>query len=405
MSHTINVESSSSLAKLPLAPVTQADDTNITQQSKIMIVDDEPLNIKVVRKYLQGAGYSNFISTSDATDAMEIMRGEQPDVVLLDIMMPQVSGLDILDAMRLDDKLRHIPTIILTASADPYTKTRALELGANDFLAKPVDPNDLAPRVRNALVVKAHQDHLANYAEKLKKEVRDRTAELEVSRQEIIHCLARAGEYRDHETGHHVIRVGMYVSIIARNMGFPDDMVELMEQASLLHDVGKIGISDLILLKPGKLTIEEFEVMKKHCEFGRNIIDSRPDHRWDAFGRDRDFGTKIPGSPIIQMAARIAMTHHEHWDGSGYPRGLTRQEIPVEGRITAVADVFDALSSMRPYKQPYPVERCLEMVKEKSGSHFDPEVVAAFFAGLPEVERVRTKYADETPEEFVEQLS
>ena len=192
-----------------------ADETDPRATAKIAMVDDEPINIKVVRKHLQTAGYQNFVTTTDSTTAFDLIRQEMPDVILLDVMMPKVNGIEILRAIRADNRLRHIPVIILTASTDAQTKLHALDAGATDFLAKPVDPNDLVPRIRNALIVKAHHDHLSRYSEQLERQVRARTAELEVSRVQVILCLARAAEYRDDTTGQHVIRVGRYVTIIS----------------------------------------------------------------------------------------------------------------------------------------------------------------------------------------------
>ncbi|MCA9197777.1 MAG: response regulator [Planctomycetales bacterium] len=382
------------------APVSGKADgtlTTVTSNSKILVVDDEPVNIKVVRKYLQQWGYQRFVTTSDATQAFELIMHEQPDLILLDVVMPGINGLDILAKMRSHPLTKYLPVLILTAATDPETKFRALELGATDFLSKPVDPGDLAPRVRNALMVKSHQDHLKHYADELARQVRMRTAELAASRQDVILCLARAGEYRDHETGNHVLRVGLFVGEIARELGMDEDTVENMEQAALLHDVGKIGVSDLILLKPGKLTEDEFNQMKRHCEFGRNIIQPNPDLRWRALGTySKLSGQDIPigSSPIMAMAARIAFTHHERWDGTGYPRGLQGEEIPIEGRITAVADVYDALSSVRPYKRAFPPDECFRIMQEASGKHFDPQIFDAFSACLDRIRIIQRDFAD-----------
>ncbi|MCA9266638.1 MAG: response regulator, partial [Planctomycetales bacterium] len=224
--------------------------------SKIMIVDDEEINIRVVQRHLEQAGYRNFVTVAESKCAVDKACLERPDIVLLDVMMPEVDGLQVLHRLRALDETRHVPVVILTASADASTKLEALDIGANEFLTKPVDRVELVLRVRNALMVKVHGDQLANYSEQLEREVRLRTAELEDSRQEVIDCLARAAEYRDGDTGHHVVRVGRYVGIIAREMGFDDEYIDLLEQAAKLHDVGKIGIPDAILLKPGKLTKE-----------------------------------------------------------------------------------------------------------------------------------------------------
>ena len=228
--------------------------------------------------------------------------------------------------------------------------------------------------MRNALAVKAHQDYLREYADELERQVQARTVELEASRLEVIHCLGRAAEYRDHDMGMHVVRVGRIAGIIARQMGADPATAELIEQAAPLHDVGKIGIPDAVLLKPGKLTEEEFAIIRRHCEFGKRIVDEMSGDGAGGGWANAPRAQKImhAGSPMLQMAARIAMTHHEKWDGSGYPRGLAGEAIPLEGRITAVADVFDALSNKRPYKAAFPLEQCFTMIEEGRGTHFDP---------------------------------
>lgn len=234
------------LVEVPSADVRRQEPLRLSppteQKSKILIVDDESINIKVARKYLMLAGYTDFAVSTDPTEVMALLEREKPDLLLLDIMMPGVSGLDILRDLRAEERYARLPVLILTAIDDREVKARALNLGATDFLPKPVDPTDLVPRVRNALVLKAHHDHLQNYARELEREVRARTAELEESRQEVIHCLARAAEYRDSETGRHIIRVGRYVGIIARELGLDESTADLLAQAALLHDVGKIGI-------------------------------------------------------------------------------------------------------------------------------------------------------------------
>jgi len=336
------------------------------KQARIMVVDDEPINIKVVQKYLKIAGYENFISTTDSTNALDTVASEDPDIILLDIVMPKVDGLEILERIRADEERKHIPIVILTASNDQPTKQKALELGATDFLAKPVDPSDLIPRVRNALLAKSHHDQTKAYAKTLEQEVRQRTVALAQSRLDVIHRLGRAAEYRDNETGQHVIRVGRYVGVIARGLHLGKAMVELLEHASPLHDVGKIGIPDAILLKPGKLTPEEFETMQKHCQLGRKVFHRLSHDEQLQYLTHTELGAKIlddAGSPLLEMAASIAMSHHEKWDGTGYPLALAGEDIPIEGRITAVADVFDALSSKRPYKPAFPERSALRLWK------------------------------------------
>ncbi len=367
------------------------------QPARVMIVDDEELNIDLLEAYLKEAGYQNCRSTVDSVHALELIRSEPPDVVLTDLMMPKLTGFDVLAAMRSDLNLQHIPVIILTAASDTDNKLQALELGATDFLTKPVDPSELVLRVRNTLTAKAYQDQLANYSARLEHEVRTRTVELEAARLEAIHCLARAAEFRDDDTGRHVVRVGRYAAIIARRLGFDQKRVEIFELAAQLHDVGKIGVPDSILLKPGKLDPEEFALMKKHCDFGKTITQPLSDEEFRELARHTEVGALIigaPGSPMMRLAAMIAQTHHERWDGTGYPKGLKREGIPIEGRITAVADVFDALASVRPYKPPFPDEKCFAILREERGRHFDPQVIDAFFECTAEILKVKNELVD-----------
>ncbi len=363
----------------------------------IMIVDDALSVIVMVQKYLREAGFSRFLTTTDATQALSMISEGAPDVILLDIQMPHVSGLEILESVRADENLVGLPVIILTSTTDSQVKSQALELGATDFLAKPFDPHDLVPRVRNALVLKAQFDHLANHADELEHQVRERTSALRLAEKEVIECLAQASEFRDNDTGHHVIRVGLYAAIIARELGWGDDEVELIQQAAQLHDVGKIGIPDSILLKPGKLDPGEFDIIRTHCEIGKGICDKHSLHPDPLVRSHVGVGAMIMGgkiSPILKLAASIAFTHHEKWDGTGYPLGLTVENIPIEGRITAVSDVFDALSNKRPYKPAFPIEQCFDILKESRGTHFDPAVLDAFFACTDQILRTRKEYAD-----------
>ncbi len=362
----------------------------------VMVVDDEGFNIDLVEAYLEEEGFHNFVTTTDSTSALSMVRSHRPDIVLLDVKMPQVTGLEILAAMRNDPELRLIPTLILTASTAPETKLEALRLGASDFLAKPVDPSELALRVKNVLSAKAYQDHLAQYSERLEQQVEARTKELVRSREEAIHCLARAGEYRDDDTGHHVTRVGLYSAIIAEELGFAKPEIELIQQAAQLHDVGKIGIPDAILHKPGKLEPHEFNIIKQHCGIGQNIINPLTPEESSQLSEHTTVGMMImssTNSPVLKMAALIASTHHEKMDGSGYPQGLSGEDIPIEGRIVAVADVFDALSSPRPYKKAFTLEKCLAILKEGRGTHFDAKALDAFFARLDDIIRIRDDYA------------
>jgi putative two-component system response regulator len=367
-----------------------------SQPAKIMIVDDEPINLKVSQSYLEAAGYSNFVVSSDDQNATTDVQIEMPDLVILDVMMPHVSGLDILAQLRDNPRTRNIPVLILTASTDRETRLLALQRGATDFLAKPVDPSELIPRVRNALLVKSHQDHLGQYADRLEAQVRQRTLELELSRREIIECLASAAEYRDNTTGHHIVRVGKYAAALARAIGLPRQHVSMIEQASQLHDVGKIGIPDDILRKHGRLNQEEFALMKRHCIYGQKILQRISDGE---FERIHDQGRSAQlvehrSSSLVELAASIALTHHEFWDGNGYPAGLKGEEIPLEGRITAVADVFDALASPRCYKPAFNLEACLAILNDRRGTQFEPRLIDALHSVLPEFESIRHEFAD-----------
>ncbi len=379
-----------------IGPIRNQDIEAIVERARIAIVDDEPHIIALIRKYLKDAGYQHFTVVHDATQALETIRQEEPDLVLLDVRMPHVSGLDILQDLRSDNRFNPVPVVIFTSATDKETKVEALRLGANDYLEKPVHPSELLARVRNTLMAKSHLDYMADYSGRLEHEVQLRTAELAASRREAIQCLARAAEMRDDQTGQHVLRVGRYAALIAEELGFSPDRVTWMEHAAQLHDVGKIGIPDSILRKPGLLEEHEYEVMKLHCTGGSKII---RDEGVSPQGEDQyaALGSVIfddLNSPVMRMAAVVAETHHERWDGTGYPRGLSGEAIPIEGRITAVADVFDALSTRRHYKDAMPLEQCFKLIAENSGSHFDPAIVNAFFRRKSEIIRTYLDYAD-----------
>jgi putative two-component system response regulator len=310
--------------------------------------------------------------------------------VLLDVMMPGISGLDILAAIRADSKFVHLPVLILTSAESAKLKQKALQLGATDFLAKPINAEELVPRVRNALLVKSYQDDL-------ERRVRERTAELERAHEEMVCCLARAAEFRDNNTGQHVIRVGRIVGVVARQLGFPPDLVRMLSLASTLHDLGKIALPDSVLLKTRRLSPDESHVVRSHCDIGRKICSAATDEERQLFASHVDIGARFVAgctSALLELAAKIAMTHHERWDGSGYPLGLVGEAIPIEGRITAIADVFDALSNRRPYKPALPLAECFEIIEEGRGKHFDPRVVDAFLARQDDVVAIHINHAE-----------
>lgn len=366
----------------------------------IAVIDDQPINIKIIQKYLRMVGYERFVSVADSRQAEEIVLQHRPDVVLLDLIMPHVDGLEVLDRLRRRDELADLPIIIVTAVGEQDTKIEALRRGATEFLQKPVHSAELQVRVRNALLIKAYHDNLRHYAARLEQEVSRRTAELVQAHREVVQCLATVGEYRDNETGYHTFRVGCYAEIIARHLGMGVDFCALIRDAATLHDIGKVAIPDRILLKPGKLDEEEFAAMKRHCEYGRNVcapqqrpaLPAVPAISHTALGRHIAANCS---SPLMRMAATIAFTHHERWDGMGYPSGLKQREIPIEGRITAVADVFDALTTTRPYKSAFSVDHSLDIINQGRGTQFDPEVLDAFWSGIEQALAVYYQYNPE----------
>ncbi len=365
---------------------------------KIAIVDDEPINVKVVQKYLKLAGYQRFVTTTDATEALGLITTEYPDVVLLDVMMPHVSGLEILGQLRSQEAFVDLPVVILTAATDRETKLQALCLGATEFLGKPVDAAELEIRLRNMLRLKAHQDRIKSYAWELELEVAIRSTELAQAHTEVVQCLAKVGEYRDNETGKHVLRVGRCAEIIALELGLGEELAGRLRHAAALHDIGKVAVPDSILLKPGRLDEAEMAVMRGHCECGRNICSPGSWPLPEAAGPGSRVAPVVAStgiSPIMRMAAIVAYTHHEKWDGTGYPQGLSGDQIPIEGRITALVDVLDALLSCRPYKQAMTWEEAIQIIRENRGRHFDPAVVDAFLKCQDRIRQVYVEYADQ----------
>ena len=365
--------------------------------AKIAIIDDEPLNIEVVKTYLHNAGFEDLRWTSHSIDALDLIHSFKPDVVLLDLVMPEISGLEILSQLRSQQQFAQLPIVVLTACSDSETKLQTLKLGISDFLAKPVDDSELILRIRNVLLAKRYHDQLEIYSEQLQEDVAVRTAELKASRQQLVHCLAMAAEFRDDDTGHHVARVGKYSSIIAEELGFQESDVALIFEAAQLHDVGKIGVPDSILLKEGKLNELEFERIKNHCCMGKDILKPLSSEQIQKYRDHTVLGERLlreSSFPVMKLAAVIAQTHHEKFDGSGYPLGLEGEDIPIEGRIVAVADVFDALSTKRPYKPAFPREKCFKILQAGRGSHFDPYVLDAFFRRASQIIQTQIEFAD-----------
>ena len=343
--------------------------------ARVLIVDDEPVNARLLEKMLAAAGYTNFIAITDPRRVAPLYAAERIDLVLLDLNMPEVDGFQVMDQLREIEGSNDLPVLILTAQADRETRLRALAAGAKDFLTKPLDRAEVLTRIRNMLEVQLLHRDLRDQNRVLEKMVEARTRELQDTRLEVIRRLGRAAEYRDNETGLHIIRMSTYSQLMARAIGMDEAEAEMILNASPMHDIGKIGIPDRILLKPGKLEPAEWEVMKTHTAIGAKILSGH-------------------SSPLLGMAAEIALTHHEKWDGSGYPRGLKGEEIPLVGRIVAVADVFDALTSKRPYKKAWLVEQAVDFLQAERGRHFDPELVDVFLSLLDEVLEVGRRYAE-----------
>jgi putative two-component system response regulator len=326
----------------------------------ILVVDDQPANIAILVRMLNRAGYSHVVTTTDSRETVGLVERHRPHLLLLDWHMPHMDGMDVLEAIapQLSAGV-DLPVVILSAEAAPEAKAMALARGAKDFVMKPFDAAEVLLRTRNLLETRRLQTELRRQNQDLEERLRARTAALEEAHAGTLERLARAVEFRDDATGQHTQRVGNLSAKIATALGLSEDRVRLLRRAAPLHDVGKIGIPDAILYKPGPLTPEEFAVMSTHTTIGANLLaDAR--------------------SSITELAERIARSHHERWDGSGYPDRLAGEAIPIEARVVAVADFYDALTSDRPYRLAWTAERTLDAIVAASGTHFDPEVVDAF---------------------------
>jgi putative two-component system response regulator len=365
---------------------------------RILFVDDERFFLDSVKRILKNSnGIWQIDYVESGAAALKETARIDYDVIVTDVNMPGINGFELLAELRRSDRTRDVPVIVLTGNGEDGLKRRALELDATDLLAKPVHPEDLIARLRNALRTKDYQNQIKAYSRTLEAKVAERTAAVESSRREIIWRLAKAGEFRDEETGNHVARVGCFCRIIAESLGMDDHFIESIFLAGPLHDIGKIGIPDSILSKPGGLTTEERRIMERHCVIGTGILSEepqgmRPYLAW--CGIDADAFLSKDKNRIMEMAIQVALCHHEKWDGTGYPRQLTGNNIPVEARIVALADVYDALCSKRPYKAAFPEQRVLEIIKEETGRYFDPAIGRAFLDSLDEIHTVQRKLSD-----------
>lgn len=341
---------------------------------KVAIIDDAQLNVTLLQHLVRKLPDCEPVCFTDPVVALEWCLANEPDLVVVDYMMPQLSGTELTERFRV--RYPDIPVLMVTANHETELRHQALQLGVTDFLNKPLDNAEFVARAKNMLALRASHKKLEDRAAWLVDEVRKATEHLVAQERETIFCLAKAAEYRDPETGAHILRMAHYSHHIARVMGLPVAQQDLLLEAAPMHDIGKVGTPDLILLKPGKLTDDEFTIMKHHAVIGYEVLSAS-------------------SSPLLQVAAEIAHTHHEKFDGSGYPRGLVGEDIPLFGRIVAVADVFDALTSERPYKKAWGVEDAIKLLVEGKGKHFDPRCVEAFLTDWDQVLEIKQRFVDE----------
>jgi len=347
----------------------------------VLLCDDELMNRKVASKILNKEGF-NVIEAQNGKEAIEILNTQKVDLILMDLMMPVMDGYEATSIIKNDERFSTIPLIIVSALSDKAAITKCLKLGANEYLIKPYDIVEFSLRVKNAIKLGAYQNMLKEHKKILEQEVSKKTKELQdalieiqKSEQDIISILGKTAEYRDNETSAHTLRVGEMAALIAKKFGWNSEDVELMRLASPMHDIGKVGIADNILLKPGKLDESEFEIMKQHSVIGYSILSQKE-------------------TPLLKLAAEIAHTHHEKYNGKGYPNALVGDDIPLSGAIVAVVDVFDALLSERPYKKAFTLEKTLEIINNDSGLHFNPKVVEIFMESLDEILEIKEKLQD-----------
>ena len=330
----------------------------IFKHARILIIDDEPANVELLQRLLERAGFANLEATTEPRQAAELYVQHRPDLILLDLHMPGMDGLAVMDQLNEIAEASYLPILMLTGDMTPTARQEALSRGAKDFVSKPFHADEVLLRIRTLLETRFLYFQVQSQNQILEAKVRERTRELEAAQIEIIERLARAAEFRDDNTGQHTERVGQMAALLARQLGLPDPQVSLIRRAAPLHDVGKIGIPDAVLLKLGKLTLDEFELVKTHTTIGARILSG------SRFG-------------VLRLAEEIAFSHHERWDGDGYV-GIRQDQIPLAGRIVAVADVFDALTQKRPYKAAWPIVEAIAEIERQRTRQFDPEIVDAF---------------------------
>lgn len=342
----------------------------------VLVLDDTQVNLTLLCRLLEKIDYCHPTGFQIPLEALQWCRSTVPDVVMVDYMMPEMDGISFITQFRALPGCGDVPIVMITANDELEVRYQALEAGANDFLIKPIDKIEFLARVKNMLALRKSQRLLEDRAEWLDDEVRKATADIRARERDTILRLSKAADSRDPETGAHIIRMANYSRIIAAHMGLSAEDQQLILEAAPMHDIGKVGIPDYILLKPGKLTAEEFNIMKKHAALGHGIL----------AGSESD---------MLNAGAVIALAHHEKFDGSGYPQGLAGDNIPLFARIVAVADVFDALTSERPYKAAWDIASARAFVDDGSGKHFDPKCVEAFNAGWDEILEIKMRYRED----------
>jgi putative two-component system response regulator len=378
--------------KLSTNPGMNTPIPTLPERATVLVVDDTPANLSLITNLLKD-DYKVKAATGGDKALRIAQTAPPPDLILLDIMMPEMDGYEVCRRLKADPTTRDIPVVFLTAKTGVDDEKQGLELGAVDYITKPISPPIVMARVKNHLALKASADFLRNKADYLEDEVAKRTAEVMAIQDVTIMAMASLAETRDSDTGNHIRRTQFYVKVLAEKLrthprfaaALDDRTIDMLFKSAPLHDIGKVGIPDRILLKPGKLTPEEFEIMKTHTTLGRDAIQSAEEH----------LGAKVE---FLTLAKEIAYTHQEKWDGTGYPEGLQGEAIPLSGRLMAVADVFDALISRRVYKEGMPVDKAVQIMAEGRGKHFDPDILDAFLAIQGEFLAIAQRYADSDAE-------
>ncbi|MBN2040602.1 MAG: response regulator [Spirochaetes bacterium] len=373
------------------------DNSSVT----ILIIDDEAAIRQSYTFCLEDMGY-RILEAENGRVGVDIFEREHADLVLVDLRMPEMDGLEVLSYIT--ENSSDTPVIIVSGTGMMRDAVEALHRGAWDYILKPIEDmliltHAVTSALEKAKLIKdnrAYQEHLENLVAERTKELEKRNRQLEISRRQIIGILSQAAEYRDFETGNHFLRVSEYSACIAGCLGWDEEQVNNIHLAAPIHDIGKIGIPDSILLKNGTLTDDEWDHMKMHCQYGKNIlaINKFVKKFLNIEELDEEEIQSDYSDSIIEMAANIALNHHEYWNGEGYPLGLKGEEIPIEARITSVADVFDSLGSHRPYKEPWPEEECLKYIEENSGIRFDPDIVEIFLQNIDTIREIKAKYTD-----------